>query len=87
MGAGPTCEFPVPLLGIGMAQAVHFRQAGIGGVALVDPELLDVLPAPGDQRAETGQPLGLFQQGALFQVRMGTVRSRPPLVQLALRCR
>ena len=66
MGRWPAGEFPVPLLGIGMTQAVHFRQPGIGGVALVDPELLNVLPASGDQGAETGQSLGLFQQGALF---------------------
>ena len=45
----PAGQFLIPLLGVGMAQAVHFRQPGIGGVALVDPELLDVLPAPGDQ--------------------------------------
>ena len=25
MGAGPASKFPIPLLGIGMAQAVHFR--------------------------------------------------------------
>ena len=48
MGRWPAGEFPVPLLGIGVAQAVHFLQSGIGGVALVDPELFDILPIPGD---------------------------------------
>ncbi len=66
MRRGPAGEFQVALLGIGMAQAVHFRQAGIGGVALVDSELLDVAAPPGDQGAQSGQPLGLLQQDALL---------------------
>jgi chaperonin GroEL len=35
--------------------------AGIGGVALVDSELLDVISAPGDQGTQSGQLLGLRQ--------------------------
>ena len=49
-----------------MAQAVHSRQSGIGGVALVDAQLLNIAAAPGDQGAHSGQLLGLIQQGALL---------------------
>ena len=48
MGCWPARELLVALLGIGVAQAMHFRQPGIGGVALVDSQLLDVLAATRD---------------------------------------
>ena len=34
MGAGPTGQFFIPTLGIGVAQAMHFRQPPVGGLAL-----------------------------------------------------
>jgi hypothetical protein len=66
MGRGPAGEFQVALLGIGMAQAVHFRKTRIGCVALVYSELFDIAAPAGDQGAQSGQALGLLQQGALL---------------------
>ena len=65
MGRWPACDFQVSLLRVGVAQAMHLRQAGVRRVALVDSQLLDVGAAPGDQGPRTRHAFGLFEQGTL----------------------
>jgi len=74
MGTGPTGQFFIPTLGIGMAQAMHFRQPRVGGLALIDTQLLYILPVAGDQGSQSRQRLRVFQYRPLG---VGTDWHRP----------
>ena len=66
MGTGPASELQIALLGIGVAQAVHFRKSGIGRVPLVDPQVVDILSVVGNHAPPASELLGLFQQISLL---------------------
>ena len=51
----PTGQLRVAMLRIGMTQAVHLRQSGAQGVALVDAQLLHIVAVGWDERTEAGQ--------------------------------
>src|SRR5690606_9167037 len=48
-----------------MPQAVHPRQSGADGLALVDPELLPVVSIARDQRAFGGELMSAIEHGSL----------------------